>query len=70
MEEELDEGQDDVEESEDKIPEYESESDVEATSGDENDEGRVDSMTNVATFLVGTSSRFGRSIKLNQKCTV
>ena len=70
VEEELDEGQDDVEESEDKIPEYESESDVEATSGDENGEGRVGSMTNVATFLVGTSSRFGRSIKLNQKCIV
>ena len=39
VEEELDEGQDDVEESADKIPEYESESDVEATSGEENDEG-------------------------------
>ena len=50
VEEELDEGQDDVEESEDKIPEYdveesedkipeyESESDVETTSGEENDE--------------------------------
>ena len=38
VEEELDEGQDDVEESADKIPEYESESDVEATSGEENDE--------------------------------
>ena len=35
---ELNEGQDDVEESEDEIPEYESESDVEATSGEENDE--------------------------------
>ena len=70
VEEELNKGEVHTEESEDKIPEYESESDVEATSGDENDEGRVDSMTNVATFLVGTSSRFGRSIKLNQKCTV
>ena len=38
VEVELNEGQDDVEESEDEIPEYESESDVEATSGEENDE--------------------------------
>ena len=67
VEEELDEGQDDVEESADKIPEYESESDVEATSGEENDEGLVDSVSNVATFLVGTSSRFERSIRLNKK---
>ena len=67
VEEELDEGQDDVEESEDKIPEYESESDVEATSGEENDEGHLDSVTNLATFFAGTSSRFGRSIKLNKK---
>ena len=64
---ELNEGQDDVEESEDEIPEYESESDVEATSGEENDEGLVDSVSNVATFLVGTSSRFERSIRLNKK---
>ena len=62
VEEELNEGEDDVEELEDEIPEYESESD-----GDENDEGDVDSVTNVATFFVGTSSRFGRSIKLNKK---
>ena len=67
MEEELNEGEDDVEESEDQISEYESERDVEATSGEENDEGRVDSVTNVATFLVGTSCRFGTSIKLNKK---
>ena len=67
VEEELNEGEDDIEESEDEIPEYESESDVEATSGEENDEGHVDCVTNVATFLVGTSSRFGRSIKLNKK---
>ena len=38
VEKELNEGEDDAEESEDKIPEYESESDVEATSGEENDE--------------------------------
>ena len=67
VKEELNEGEDGVEESEDEIPEYESKSDVEATSGEENDEGHVDSVTNVATFLVGTSFRFGRSIKLNKK---
>ena len=67
VEEELNEGKDDVEESEDEIPEYESESDAEATSGEENDEGHLDSVTNVATFLVSTSSRFVRSIKLNKK---
>ena len=67
VEEELNEGEDDVEESEDEIPEYKSESDVEATSGEENDEGHEDSVTNVAGFLVDTSSRFGRSIKLNKK---
>ena len=67
VEEEVNEGEDDVEEPEDEIPEYESESDVEATSGEENDEGHVDCVTNVATFLVGTSSKFGRSIKLNKK---
>ena len=65
--EELNEGEDDFEESEDKIPEYKSESDVEATSGEENDEGHKDSVTNVAAFLAGTSSRFRRSIKLNKK---
>ena len=65
--EELNEGEDDFEESEDKIPEYKSESDVEATSGEENDKGHVNSVTNVATFLVGTFSRFGKSIKLNKK---
>ena len=67
VEEELNKGEVDIEESEDKIPEYESESDVEATSGEENDEGLVDSVSNVATFLVGTSSRFERSIRLNKK---
>ena len=67
MEEELNQGKNDVEESEDKILEYESESDVEATSGEENDEGHVDSVTNFSAFLVGTSSRSGRSIKLNKK---
>ena len=46
---------------------FESESDVEATSGEENDEGHVDNVTNLATFLVRTSSRFGRNIKLNKK---
>ena len=70
VENELNKWEVDIEESEDEIPKYESESDVEATCGDENDEGHVDSMTNVATFLVGTSSRFGRSVKLNQKCIV
>ena len=63
VEEELNEGENDVEESEDEIPEYESE----ATSGEENDERHMDSMKNVATFLIGTSSRFGRGIKLNKK---
>ena len=63
VEEELNEGENDVEESEDEIPEYESE----ATSGKENDERHMDSMKNVATFLIGTSSRFGRGIKLNKK---
>ena len=67
VEEELNEGEDDVEKSGDEIQEYESESDVEVTSGEENDEGHVDSVTNVATFLVRTSSRFGRSVKLNKK---
>ena len=67
MEKELNEGEDDAEGSEDEIPDYESESDVDVTSSEENDEGHVDSMGNVATFLVGTSSRFGRSIKLNKK---
>ena len=38
VEEELNKGEVHIEESEDKIPEYESESDVEATSGEENDE--------------------------------
>ena len=46
---------------------FESESDVEATFGEENDEGHVDNVTNLATFLVRTSSRFGRNIKLNKK---
>ena len=46
---------------------FESESDVEATSGEENDEGHVDNVTNLATFLVRTSSRFGRNINLNKK---
>ena len=46
---------------------FESESNVEATSGEENDEGHVDNVTNLATFLVRTSSRFGRNIKLNKK---
>ena len=46
---------------------FESESDVEATSGEENDEGHVDNVTNLATFLVRTSSRFGRNIKPNKK---
>ena len=68
--EELNEREDDFEESEDKIPEYESESDVEATSGEENDKGHVNSVTNVSTFLVGTFSRFGKSIKLNKKYIV
>ena len=67
VEKELNEGEDDAEGSEDEIPDYESESDVDVTSSEENDEGHVDSMGNVATFLVGTSSRFGRSIKLNKK---
>ena len=67
VEEKLNKGEDDVEKLEDEIPKYESESDVEATSGKENDKGLVDSATNVATFLVGTSSRFGKSIKLNKK---
>ena len=61
MEEELNEGEDDAEEPEDEIPEYESESDVEENGG------HVDCVTNVATFLVGTFSKFGRSIKLNKK---
>ena len=52
VEEELNEGEDDVEESEDEILEYESESDFEATSGQENDEGHLDSVTNVAAFLI------------------
>ena len=67
VEKEFNKGEDDVEESEDQIPEYESEGDVGATSSEENDEWHVYSMTNVATFLVGTSSRFGRSMKLNEK---
>ena len=68
VEEELNEGEDGVEESEDEILEYESESYVKANSSEENDEGHVDSGINVAMFLVGTSSRFGRSTKLNKKC--
>ena len=67
VEEKLNEGEDDVEELEDEFPEYKSESDVEGTSGEENDERHVDSVTNVATFFVGTSFKFGRSIKLNKK---
>ena len=67
MEEELNKGEDDAEESEDEILDYESESHVEATSGEENDEGHADSVTNVGTFLVGTSCRFGKSIKHNKK---
>ena len=67
MEEELNQGKNDVEKSEEKNLEYESESDVEATSSEENEEGHVDSVKNVATFLVGTSSRSGRSIKLSKK---
>ena len=66
-EEELNNGEDDAEESEDKILEYETESDFEATSGEKNDEAHVDSVTNVETLLVGTCSRFGKSIKLNSK---
>ena len=46
---------------------FESESNVESTSGEENDEGHVDNVTNLAMFLFGTSSRFGRNIKLNKK---
>ena len=42
-------------------------SDAEATSGEENDGVHLESLTNVSTFLVVTSSRFGRSIKLNKK---
>ena len=67
VQEELNEGGDDVEESEDDILEYESDRDVEATSVEENDEQPVDSPTNVETFLVGSSCRFGRSIKLKRK---
>ena len=67
VEEELNEGKDDVEELEDEIPEYEIESYVEATSSEESDEGHVDCVTNVATFLAVTFSRFGRSTKLNKK---
>ena len=47
--------------------EIETEYESEATSGEENYEGHMDSMKNVATFLIGTSSRFGRGIKLNKK---
>ena len=53
MEEELNEGKGDVEESEDKILGYECESDVEATYGEENGEEHVDCVTNVATFPFG-----------------
>ena len=62
VQEELNEGEDDVEEPKDEIPEYESESDNEATSVKENDKEHVDSLKNVATFLVGSSRRFWRSI--------
>ena len=62
VQEELNKGEDDVEEPKDEIPEYESESDNEATSVKENDKEHVDSLKNVATFLVGSSCRFWRSI--------
>ena len=67
VEEELSEGEDDADKSEHEILGYESENDVEATSGAEKNEEHVESVTNVATFFVGTFSRFGRSIKLNKK---
>ena len=52
---------------EDEFRECKSESDVDGTSVEENDEKHVDSVTNVATFFVGTSFKFRRSIKLNKK---
>ena len=67
VEEELNNGENDTEESEDKILEYETESDFAATPGEKNDEAHVDSVTNVATLLAGTCSRFGKSLKLNNK---
>ena len=66
-EEKLNEGEDNVEELEDEFRECKSESDVDGTSVEENDERHVDSVTNVATFFVGTSFKFRRSIKLNKK---
>ena len=68
VEEEIIEEEGDVQESKDEITEFESESDVEATSGEENDEGHLDSLTNVAKFPAGPSFRFGRNIKLNKEC--
>jgi hypothetical protein len=46
---------------EDAIPEFESDSDDSASSEYED----VASVANVATFLVGTSSRYGRSISFS-----
>ena len=52
---------------EDEIPEYESDSDVGMSSDDEEFNDTVDTVSNVALFLVGASSRYGRSITFNKK---
>ena len=68
-------GEESASESEGEVLEYESDSEneneIENENENENDgTDHVNSIANVATFLVGTSSRFGRTVKFNRKYIV
>ena len=50
-----------------EIVEFESDSKGDANSDDENATTHVESISNVATFLVGHSSRYSRVVTFNKK---
>ena len=67
VEEEMNQEGTESKEQEDEIPKYESESDARVNSDDEDVITTVDTISNVATFLVGSSSRYWRSITFNKR---
>ena len=67
VEEEINAENTESKEQEDEIPAYESESDAGVSSDDEDVIATVNNISNVATFLVGNSSRYGISITFNKR---
>ena len=51
----------------DEVLEYESDSENDVSSDEENVNTNIETITNVTTFLVGHSSRYGRAVKFNKR---